>query len=143
MQAVTALAHLKAAVVYVFDPSEQCGYNVAQQIKLFESIRPLFANKPLMIAANKCDVIRLDAVSEENKELLSSLKDVPMFEMSTVTEEGVMDVKHEACEKLLQYRVTMKVCICTVKVLGSLVIPWGLIAVVSYFHSYHCTLTIL
>lgn len=64
-----------------------------------------------MIAANKCDVIRLASLSEENKQLLSSLKDVPMFEMSTVTEEGIMDVKHEACEKLLQFRVSIKVCI--------------------------------
>jgi len=109
MQAVTALAHLKAAIVYVFDPSEQCGYNVEQQLRLFESIRPLFANKPLLIAANKCDVVRLDGLSQENKQLMEAVKDVPIFEMSTVTDEGVMDVKQEACEKLLQFRVTMKV----------------------------------
>lgn len=61
-----------------------------------------------MIAANKCDVIRLESLSEENKQQLSSIKDVPMFEMSTVTEEGIMDVKNEACEKLLQFRVSVK-----------------------------------
>jgi nucleolar GTP-binding protein len=27
------------------DPSEQCGYTFAQQLSLFENIRPLFANK--------------------------------------------------------------------------------------------------
>lgn len=45
MQAVTALAHLRAAVLYVMDPSEMCGYSLQDQINLFENIRPLFANK--------------------------------------------------------------------------------------------------
>lgn len=45
MQAVTALAHLRAAVLYIMDPSEMCGYSLQDQINLFENIRPLFANK--------------------------------------------------------------------------------------------------
>ena len=45
MQAITALAHLRAAVLYVMDVSEQCGHNLEQQLELFNSIRPLFANK--------------------------------------------------------------------------------------------------
>lgn len=49
MQAVTALAHLRAAVVYVMDVSEMCGYSVEEQFALFENIRPLFVNKPLVI----------------------------------------------------------------------------------------------
>lgn len=49
MQAVTALAHLRAAVVYVMDVSEMCGYSVEEQFALFENIRPLFANKPLVM----------------------------------------------------------------------------------------------
>jgi len=28
MQSVTALAHLKSCVLYLIDPSEQCGYSV-------------------------------------------------------------------------------------------------------------------
>ena len=32
MQAITALAHLRAAVLYVMDVSEQCGYNLNQQV---------------------------------------------------------------------------------------------------------------
>lgn len=45
MQAITALAHLRAAVLYVMDVSEQCGHTLQQQLELFSSIRPLFANK--------------------------------------------------------------------------------------------------
>ena len=53
MQAVTALAHLKAAILFIMDVSEMCDKSVEDQIKLFESIQPLFANKPVFIGLNK------------------------------------------------------------------------------------------
>ncbi|XP_063238484.1 nucleolar GTP-binding protein 1 [Bacillus rossius redtenbacheri] len=109
MQAVTALAHLRAAVLYVMDPSEQCGHSLDQQVKLFESIKPLFANKPLLAVLNKCDVTRLADLPPEKRAELAVLEgSVPLLEMSTVTEEGVIEVKNEACEQLLSFRVDMK-----------------------------------
>jgi hypothetical protein len=33
MQSITALAHLRAAVIYIIDLSEQCGYSLAQQVR--------------------------------------------------------------------------------------------------------------
>lgn len=45
MQAITALAHLRAAVLYVMDLSEQCGHGLGEQLELFQNIRPLFVNK--------------------------------------------------------------------------------------------------
>ena len=39
------------------DISEQCGYSLDQQIKLFLSIQPLFVNKQVILVANKTDVI--------------------------------------------------------------------------------------
>jgi nucleolar GTP-binding protein len=56
MQSITALAHLRCAVLYLVDISEQCGYSLAQQAALFHSIKPLFANKPLLVVVNKTDV---------------------------------------------------------------------------------------
>uniref|UniRef100_G3PZX5 Nucleolar GTP-binding protein 1 n=1 Tax=Gasterosteus aculeatus TaxID=69293 RepID=G3PZX5_GASAC len=97
MQAITALAHLRSAVLYVMDVSEQCGHNLQQQLELFNSIRPLFANKPLIIVANKCDVKKISELPEENQ-----------IETSTLTEEGVMQVKTEACDRLLAHRVDAK-----------------------------------
>uniref|UniRef100_A0A8C5NDH3 Nucleolar GTP-binding protein 1 n=1 Tax=Gouania willdenowi TaxID=441366 RepID=A0A8C5NDH3_GOUWI len=67
MQAITALAHLRAAVLYVMDSSEQCGHTLQEQLMLFNSIRPLFANKPLIVVANKCDVKKISELSEENQ----------------------------------------------------------------------------
>lgn len=49
MQAITALAHLQCCVLYFLDISEQCGYPIDQQLKLFESIRPLFVNKQVRV----------------------------------------------------------------------------------------------
>lgn len=139
VQSITALAHLRAAVLYVIDISEQCGFTIKQQVgacllalvgsslfgcqrycdrgaergeltkqarsllcsrrpgtcawahtpacpampsipdvsifkirlhlqlnlqaTLFHSIKPLFANKPVLIVANKTDVVKLEQLS--------------------------------------------------------------------------------
>ncbi|KAK5889532.1 hypothetical protein CesoFtcFv8_015528 [Champsocephalus esox] len=110
MQAITALAHLRAAVLYVMDVSEQCGHNLQQQLDLFNSIRPLFANKPLIIVANKCDVKMIAELSEEDQKIFADLtaEGIMVIETSTLTEEGVMKVKTEACDRLLVHRVDNK-----------------------------------
>ena len=55
------------------DISEQCGHTLAEQAALFHSIKPLFANKPLLIVANKTDVTSIDSLSPEDKELLDEM----------------------------------------------------------------------
>ncbi|XP_047513846.1 nucleolar GTP-binding protein 1 [Pieris napi] len=126
MQAVTALAHLRAAVLYFIDPSEQCGHSIEEQISLFESIKPLFSNKPLIVVLNKMDVVKPEELPEQKRALIeeleancakgnivnadgnSELRTVPVMRTSTLTEEGVQEVKIEACERLLGHRVTEK-----------------------------------
>ena len=73
LQSITALAHLRAAVLYVMDISEQCGYTIAQQAALFHSIKPLFSNKPLMVVANKTDVTPLSSLPESDTALLAEM----------------------------------------------------------------------
>ena len=110
MQAITALAHLRAAVLYVMDISEQCGHSIEEQIGLFENIRPLFSNKPLIIAINKTDIMTIDDVRSEAKVEIEKLtsEGLPVISMSTVTETGVMDVRNKACDMLLAQRVEVK-----------------------------------
>jgi len=111
MQAITALAHLRSAVLYFLDPSEQCGHTLDQQKKLFDSIRPLFNNKPLIVVSNKMDVVKRSEFNPEKEELFKEIeKEIgrDILEMSTVTEEGVMDVKTKSCDLLLQHRVEVK-----------------------------------
>ena len=73
MQSITALAHLRAAVLYVLDISEQCGHSLAQQAALFHSIKPLFANKPLLVVANKVDVTQLESLAPADKALIDEM----------------------------------------------------------------------
>jgi len=110
MQAITALAHLRSAVLYVVDISEQCGHTLEEQVELFNNIKPLFANKPLIVVINKIDIIRPEDLSDENKEILKSFEGegTTLIPMSTFSEEGVMNVRNEACERLLAQRVEVK-----------------------------------
>ncbi|KAK2142393.1 hypothetical protein LSH36_962g00043 [Paralvinella palmiformis] len=80
MQAITALAHLRATVLYVMDISEQCGHSISDQVELFNSIKPLFVNKPLVVCANKMDIRRISELDEE----------------------------YQACDRLLAHRVEQK-----------------------------------
>uniref|UniRef100_A0A4W6BVE6 GTP binding protein 4 n=1 Tax=Lates calcarifer TaxID=8187 RepID=A0A4W6BVE6_LATCA len=87
-----------------------CGHTLQEQLELFNSIRPLFANKPLIIVANKCDVKKINELSEENQKIFADLsaQGISVTETSTLTEEGVMQVKTEACDWLLAHRVDTK-----------------------------------
>lgn len=111
MQSITALAHLRSAVLYFMDLSEQCGYTIEAQVQLFNSIKPLFANKPTMLVINKIDVQRLGDLDTERAELVKSLVSegkVTLLEISTFTEEGIMEARNKACDALLEARVEIK-----------------------------------
>ncbi|KAM0792868.1 hypothetical protein ACM66B_002631 [Microbotryomycetes sp. NB124-2] len=111
MQSITALAHLRSCVMYFMDLSEQCGYTVEAQCKLYQSIKPLFANKPTFIVVNKIDVVRPSELDAERKAMLDQLlaeDNVKLLELSCVSEEGVMNVRNTACDALLAHRVESK-----------------------------------
>ncbi|CAK9182494.1 unnamed protein product [Ilex paraguariensis] len=125
MCSITALAHLRAAVLFFLDISGSCGYSIAQQAALFHSIKSLFMNKPLVIVCNKTDLQPLEGISEEDMKLVMEMKAEAMktvigqggeptseegvlLTMSTLTEEGVSAVKNAACERLLDQRVELK-----------------------------------
>ncbi|KAJ4757475.1 Nucleolar GTP-binding protein 1 [Rhynchospora pubera] len=124
MCSITALAHLRSAVLFFLDVSGSCGYSIAQQAALFHSIKSLFLNKPLMIVCNKIDLQPMHALSEEDKRLVDEMKaeaqktlsiggdqngeQQVLFTMSTLTNEGVSTAKNTACERILGHRVELK-----------------------------------
>ncbi|KAJ4845058.1 hypothetical protein Tsubulata_015499 [Turnera subulata] len=125
MCSITALAHLRAAVLFFLDISGSCGYTIAQQAALFHSIKSLFMNKPLIIVCNKTDLQPLEGIPDEDMKLVMQMKEEAMktvlgqggeassddsvlLTMSTLTEEGVIAVKNAACERLLNQRVEVK-----------------------------------
>eukprot|EP00029_Vermamoeba_vermiformis_P003478 TRINITY_DN1396_c0_g1_i1.p1 TRINITY_DN1396_c0_g1~~TRINITY_DN1396_c0_g1_i1.p1 ORF type:complete len:645 (+),score=151.87 TRINITY_DN1396_c0_g1_i1:58-1992(+) len=111
MLSITALAHLKCSIIYIIDISERCGYSIAEQVALFNSIKPLFANKPLLVVLNKTDLRPVDNLNPQERALLQALTEHPNTEiipMSNMTEDGVSHVKELACEKLLKMRAESK-----------------------------------
>ncbi|XP_019195051.1 PREDICTED: nucleolar GTP-binding protein 1-like [Ipomoea nil] len=125
MCSITALAHLRAAVLFFLDISGSCGYSIEQQAALFHSIKSLFMNKPLIIVCNKTDLQPMEGISEQDRKLVMEMKEEAMktvigqggeatddqgvlLTMSTLTEEGVIAVKNAACERLLDQRVEVK-----------------------------------
>ncbi|KAH9397645.1 Nucleolar GTP-binding protein 1 [Tyrophagus putrescentiae] len=111
MQSITALAHIRSTIVYLMDVSQQCGYSVEDQFSLYRHIRPLFANKPIVVVVNKTDVKRVADLPPEQQALFEALKaeeGVTLHEMSTALSEGVIELRNEACDLLLAQRVEYK-----------------------------------
>ncbi|CAK9253208.1 unnamed protein product, partial [Sphagnum jensenii] len=111
MQAITALAHLQCAVLYFLDISEQCGYPLDQQLRLFESIRPLFINKIVILVANKTDIIPYQNLPANQRKAIEDCArnaNAEVIPMSNVSEENISKLKMAACDKLLEARVDSK-----------------------------------
>ncbi|MCH0628780.1 NOG1 family protein [Kocuria palustris] len=111
MQLIYAIAHLRLCVLYFMDLSEQCGFSIEQQVKLFHSIKPLFANKSVMVVMNKLDIIRVDDLHPDQQDLLKLIAQTPGVEImhtSCQEEDNVMQVRNQACEKLLTARIEQK-----------------------------------
>eukprot|EP01091_Cochliopodium_minus_P014133 TRINITY_DN4737_c0_g1_i1.p1 TRINITY_DN4737_c0_g1~~TRINITY_DN4737_c0_g1_i1.p1 ORF type:complete len:664 (-),score=195.33 TRINITY_DN4737_c0_g1_i1:76-2067(-) len=110
MQAITAMAHLRAAILFFIDISSTCGHNIAAQFKLFESIKPLFKGKPLIVVATKCDLQKLENLPQEDKQLFDQLKEegIAYCELSNMLDLGVTELKTQVCDLLLDQRVQKK-----------------------------------
>jgi nucleolar GTP-binding protein len=112
MQSITALAHIHSTVLYFMDLSEQCGYSLQQQISLFHSIKPLFANKALLIIANKTDLKKLSDLSTEDRAAIEAMiKDRPdsrIMEMSNIAGDNIIEVRNEGCKMIREKAVQAK-----------------------------------
>jgi len=83
-----------------------------KQVDLYHSIKPLFTNKPLLVVANKIDLRKLEDLPSEERSLLETLskdRNTSIIQMSNATEEGIINVKEQACELLLADRYERKI----------------------------------
>jgi nucleolar GTP-binding protein len=93
-QAFLVLQHLAEKIVYVFDPSESCGYSLEKQIKLLKRIEEKF-NQHKIIVCNKTDLEHI----EEN---IKKVKHVyPNVILTAVTQEKTIDVLKKKIVKKL------------------------------------------
>jgi GTP1/Obg family GTP-binding protein len=78
---------------------------------LFRSIKPLFSGKLLVVVFNKCDVCTLDDLAAEQREaIMKEIKEAGAAHIttSTLTDQGIGDLKRMACEMLLAQRIDLK-----------------------------------
>jgi len=111
MQAVTALAHLNACILFVIDISETCGYFLDQQIALFHSIKPLFKNKPIVVVLSKTDLKKWDDMAPEAQKSIEEIgkeHNAYVITMSNKSGDGIAELKSKACDILLDFRFAQK-----------------------------------
>lgn len=68
MQSITAMAHLKACILFFIDVSETCGYSLQTQMNLFEGIKPLFQNKTHLLVLTKTDLRKTSDLNPDLKQ---------------------------------------------------------------------------
>ncbi|WP_099210381.1 NOG1 family protein [Thermococcus henrietii] len=90
-QAILALKHLGDVIVYIFDPSEYCGFPIEEQMHLFEEILNEFGEFPFIVAINKVDI----ADEEKTKaiEEFVKAKGLESVKISARTGEGLEELK--------------------------------------------------
>ncbi|MDD4332047.1 MAG: NOG1 family protein [Methanosarcinaceae archaeon] len=85
LQAISAINHLDAVLLFIIDPSESCGYEIEAQKRLLTEIKALF-EMPMLVVSHKAD-------RPEFKDLEGIDQNI-----STVTGEGIKEV----LEKLIR-----------------------------------------
>lgn len=91
LQAILALKHLGDVIVFMLDPSEYCGFPIADQEKLLKETKRLFPDTPILVAENKVDLKRPPAQAGR-------------FQISTETSEGIDALMDRAVEIVRERR---------------------------------------
>ena len=76
---------------------------------MFNSIKPLFQAKPLVIVLTKSDLTKLGELEPESRasvETLAKESNAYLIQMSNISGDGISDVKSKACDILLDHRLT-------------------------------------
>ena len=91
LQAITALKYLDAAVLFIIDASETCGYLVEDQKKMVDEVRQHF-ELPMLVAANKSDLPEFHQL------------DFVDINISTATGDGIDEVLDRLVEMIRDTR---------------------------------------
>jgi nucleolar GTP-binding protein len=88
LQAISALRYVGDVLLFILDPSEECGFTMAEQEKLLDEVRHT-VKIPVLVVANKIDVAHVETSGAD-------------MQMSTLKDEGVAAVKDRLVEMLQQ-----------------------------------------
>ena len=78
---------------------------------MFQSIKPLFQAKPLVIVLTKSDLQKFTELPTEERQKIENLAreaNAYLIQMSNITLDGIEDVKMKACDILLDHRMVQK-----------------------------------
>jgi len=96
LRAIVALEHLGDLAVFLFDPSETCGFPIQVQTSVYRSVaKSLRKDTRLIVAANK-----IDLSPRENLEKLDEMLKQQTIKISCLTGEGIDDLLHDISEAL-------------------------------------------
>ena len=87
LNAMVALEHLADSILFIFDGSETCGYSLESQFNLYNQIKKVFSEIPMITLFNKMDLI-------EDKEYIDQYVDElenPIF-ISAIEGEGIEEI---------------------------------------------------
>lgn len=90
LQAITAIRHLDALILFVFDPSETCGYDMEYQRSILSGIERSFSYRNIVILNNKVDLWREFGVKEKEGISISSATGEGIEAVRSVIEEAFM-----------------------------------------------------
>ncbi len=86
LQAIVALKYLRGIIMYIFDPTEICGYSIKEQISLFEELRDSLGQRIIAIV-NKAD---LEGEYEAKfEELFDHLREIRTYFIKISAEKGI------------------------------------------------------
>ena len=121
MQSITAMAHLRAVRPVHRGRRPSSAATPSSNRRTSSTPSSPVPYKPLVIAVNKTDVRKLEDLKPEDAALIAGMRaavrrpaslqlgeEEELPTMSTLNEEGVMDVKRVCCDKLLAARVEQK-----------------------------------
>jgi nucleolar GTP-binding protein len=84
-RAIAAIQYLADTIIFLIDPTLNCGYELSSQIALLHEITSTFPNSQIFPILNKCDIASKTEIIVARDSIESS--DIPVI--STLTEEGV------------------------------------------------------
>ncbi len=90
-QAILALRRLADGIIFIFDPTETCGFEMPHQVNLFKEVKESFPNTQLIIVFNKMDLFTEEQLQRLLK-MLGDLKDVPSFKVNAKTGDHSKEV---------------------------------------------------
>ncbi len=90
-QAILALRRLADGIIFIFDPTETCGFEMPHQVNLFREVQSSFPKTQLIIVFNKMDMFTAEQF-RRLMELLGDVKDIPSFKVNAKTGENSKQV---------------------------------------------------